>query len=112
MSDTVEHSLTPAGFCAAERMSKSSYHKLKNLGLGPEVYVPPGTRIERITPEAHAAWRARMAELTKSESAKLEAERRREVAVIAGRIAAQSPMHVRHRRPGSTSTARHRRTQR
>ena len=36
--------------------------KLKKLGLGPDVLRVPGTRIERITPEARQAWRERMAE--------------------------------------------------
>ena len=55
--------------------SLSTFYKLKKLGLGPDVLHVPGTRIERITPEARQAWRERMAELAKSETAQLEAER-------------------------------------
>jgi hypothetical protein len=89
-----DNSETRAEFCAAERLSKSSFHKLKKLGLAPQEYVIPGTRIARITAEAHAAWRSRMANLAQSKAAKLEAERRREIAMTAGRLAAQSPKHV------------------
>jgi hypothetical protein len=71
--------------------------KLKKLGLGPDVLRVPGTRIERITPEARQAWRERMAELAKSETAQLEAERRRAQAAEAGKLAAQSPNHVSRR---------------
>ena len=71
--------------------------KLKKLGLGPDVLRVLGTRIERITPEARQAWRERMAELAKSETAQLEAERRRAQAAEAGKLAAQSPNHVSRR---------------
>ena len=67
------------------------------LGRGPDVLHVPGTRIERITPEARQAWRERMAELAKSETAQLEAERRRAQAAEAGKLAAQSPNHVSRR---------------
>ena len=78
-------------WCKARHLSRSTYHKLKNLGRGPKELEIPGTRIKRITPEADAEWEARMAELAKSETARLEAERRRELATIAGQIAAESP---------------------
>jgi hypothetical protein len=75
----------------------STFYKLKKLGLGPDVLHVPGTRIERITPEARQAWRERMAELAKSETAQLQAERRRAQAAEAGKLAAQSPNHVSRR---------------
>ena len=77
--------------------SLSTFYKLKKLGLGPDVLHVPGTRIERITPEARQAWRERMAELAKSETAQVEAERRRAQAAEAGKLAAQSPNHVSRR---------------
>ena len=73
-------------------MSATKYHDLKNKGLGPEELNVDG--MIRITPEARAEWRERMAELARSEAAQLEAERRRELAVIAGRAAAASPLHI------------------
>jgi hypothetical protein len=85
-------SLTRGEFCYVENMSPTKYHDLKNKGLGPEELNVDG--MIRITPEARAKWRERMAELARSEAAQLEAERRRELAVIAGRAAAQSPLHV------------------
>jgi hypothetical protein len=102
-------SKTIVDFCREEKISKSVYYDLKKRGLGPDEFEIPSTRIKRITPEAHAAWRARMAELAKSEAAKLEADRRREIAAVAGRIAAQSPRHI-SRRHGARSaiTARQR----
>jgi len=63
---------TVAEWCKARHLSRSTYHKLKNLGRGPKELEIPGTRIKRITPEADAEWEARMAELAKSETARLE----------------------------------------
>jgi hypothetical protein len=50
-----------------------------------------------------------MAELARGEAARLEAERRRELATIAGQIATQSPRHVSRRGVRSTPTPRRRR---
>ena len=87
-----QRSLSLGEFCYAERISKNKYYELKKRGLGPD-----GTDIDGlqwITPESREAWHERMAERAKSEAARLEAERRRELAVIAGCAAAQSPLHV------------------
>jgi hypothetical protein len=70
---------------------------IRSSSAGCHVFHVPGTRIERITPEARQAWRERMAELAKSETAQLEAERRRAQAAEAGKLAAQSPNHVSRR---------------
>jgi hypothetical protein len=85
-------SLTRGEFCYVENMSPTKYHDLKNKGLGPEELNVDG--MIRITPEARAKWRERMADLAKSEASQLEAERRRELASIAGRAAAASPLHI------------------
>ena len=85
-------SLTRGEFCYVEHLSPTKYHGLKNKGLGPEELNVDG--MIRITPEARAKWRERMAELARSEAAQLEAERRRELASIAGRAAAASPLHI------------------
>jgi hypothetical protein len=54
-------------------------------------------------------WAARLRLADESEAARLEAERRRELATIVGRIAAQSPRHASRRRGARTaSTARRR----
>ena len=101
MTDPVDRgrnrSETFAEFARAEGFSLSTFYKLKKLGLGPDVLHVPGTRIDRITPEARQAWRERMAELAKSETAQLEAERRRAQAAEAGKLAAQRPNHVSRR---------------
>jgi hypothetical protein len=96
--------MTPADWRARRNVSKTTHAKLKKLGLAPDEYNIPGTRIGRITDEADAAWLERMHEFTKSEDAKLEAERRRELAAAAGRAAAMSPKHVSRRPPKSSRT--------
>jgi hypothetical protein len=106
MNDTAERSLTRAEFCSAEHLSKSTYHNLKKRGLGLEELVVPGSRIIRITAESRQRWHERMDELAKSEAAQLEAERRRELAAVAGRIAAKSPLHVSRRRGGPLGSKR------
>jgi hypothetical protein len=83
-----------AEFARAEGFSLSTFFKLKKLGLGPDVFRVPGTRIERITPGARKAWRERMDALAQTEAAQLEAERRRAQAAEAGKLAARSPNHV------------------
>lgn len=89
-------SLTRLEFCHVENMSPTKYHGLKAKGLGPEELNVDG--MIRITPEARAAWRQRMAQLAQSKGAQLEAARRRAQATEAGRIAAQSPRHVSRRK--------------
>ncbi|SFJ71820.1 hypothetical protein [Bradyrhizobium sp. Gha] len=91
---------TIAQFCRAESLSKSSYYALRRRGLGPDERRVPGTKIIRITAEAHAAWRERIDAFARTEAAQLETERRRKLASIAGQIAAQSPRHVSRRRAG------------
>ena len=85
-------SLSRLQFCWVENISPAKYHKLQKKGLGPAVTDIDG--VQRITPEARAEWHHLMAERAKSGAAQLEAARRRELAVIAGRAAAASPNHV------------------
>jgi hypothetical protein len=92
--DTTNPSKSIAEFCRAERISKSVYYEMKRRGIGPVELIIPGTKVIRITPEAQTAWRTRMAELAKSETAQLEAERRSAQTAEAGKIAAASPLHI------------------
>jgi hypothetical protein len=85
-------------FCLAEGISKSSYYKLKKLGLAPDELRPPGTAIVRITTQARTAWHMRMEELRKSQAAELEAARRHAQTAAAGKRAAASPLHISNRR--------------
>ena len=87
-----KRSLSQDEFCFAENISKTKYYELKKRGLAPDETNIDG--LLRIYTESARKWHERMAELAKSEAARLEAERRRELAVIAGRAAAQSPLHV------------------
>jgi hypothetical protein len=90
-------------WCHAKGFSISTGYEIKKSGMGPKLLEVPGVRGARVTPEADAAWEQRMAELAKSEAAQLEADRRREIAAVAGRIAAASPRSKRgtadHKQP-------------
>jgi hypothetical protein len=87
-----KRSLSQDQFCWLENISRAKFYQLKKRGLGPDVTDIDG--LQRITPESREAWHERMAELAKGEAARLEAARRRELAVSAGRAAAQSPRHI------------------
>ena len=89
-------SLSRLQFCWVENISPAKYHELQKKGLGPAVTDIDG--VQRITPEARAEWHQLMAERAKSGAVRLEAARRRELAVIAGRAAAASPNHVSKKR--------------
>ena len=79
-------------FCWLENISRAKFYQLKKRGLAPDETNIDG--VLRITPASRERWRERMAELAKSDAARLEAERRRELAAVAGRAAAASPNHV------------------
>jgi hypothetical protein len=74
--DLDKQSKTIPQFCEIENMSASFFYKMKKLGYGPAVLHVPGTEFVRITPEAHAEWRARMLALNASKEAELERQRR------------------------------------
>lgn len=94
-----KRSLSLNEFCYLENISKAFFFSLKKRGLGPDETDING--LKRITPEARAKWHERMAELAKSEAAQLEAERRHELAAVAGRAAAASPLHISKRQKPS-----------
>jgi hypothetical protein len=79
-----------------ENISLSKYHELRKKGLGPAVTEIDG--LQRITPEARDDWHALMAEHAQSEAARLEAKRRHEQAITAGKRAAESALHISKRR--------------
>jgi hypothetical protein len=91
--DTQDTSEKIREFCNVEKFSLAFFYELERRGLGPKMLEIPGTKVRRVV-ESHESWRARMTQLAKSEDAKLESERRRAQAAEAGRIAAQSPLHV------------------
>ena len=96
--DHPDSSQTIGEFSDAEGISLSQYFKIRRRGLGPDEFRLPGTKIIRITPKARADWHARMDELQNGRAAKLEAARRRDQAVEAGRAAAKSPRHISRRK--------------
>lgn len=75
-------------FCELEGLSPSSYYKMRRDGYGPDEIRVPGTEIIRITPEAHRAWRERMAKLSQSQASDLERKRRASQRRAAGLISA------------------------
>jgi hypothetical protein len=86
--------LTRAEFCQLERMSRSTYFKIKKAGFGPAEIKFPQLTFVRITPAARRAWHQQMEEYEKSNDAKLEAARRTATATAAGKKAARSEKHV------------------
>lgn len=107
MSENVTASETISEWCAVENMSKAAFYSLKrhNPDLVPQLLEVPGTRIVRVI-ESHDAWRARVAEAMKRKQARLERERRKEIATIAGKAAAASAAHV-SKRPQAKSRRGH-----
>jgi hypothetical protein len=87
-------SYKPTEFCKLEHISKASWFKMRKLGLAPDVYFVPGTRIGRITARTRREWHQRMAEVSAQEAAQLEAERRQALASRAGKAAVQSERHI------------------
>jgi hypothetical protein len=81
--------LTIREFLERNRISKTTFHKLRIRGLGPRQMI-----CGRITPQAEADWRLRMEEEAASAEAQLAAARRVELAKRAARAAAASPAHV------------------
>ena len=92
--DEQARSLTRQEFCALERMSLSTYHKLKRAGFGPDEVKFPGMAFVRITSEARHEWHGRNEAYRKSQAAVLEDQRRSALASVAGKKAAASPLHV------------------
>jgi hypothetical protein len=90
--------LTRSEFCALERMSLSTYHKLKRQRLGPDEIRFPNMTFVRITAEARRAWHAKIKTYRESQTAEIEEQRRSSLASRAGKIAAASPNHISKKR--------------
>ena len=86
--------MTLPEWCAKRNISLPTFYKMDRMGLAPETYEVPVVRGKRITPAADARWEKKMYALGKTKAAKREAERRRKPGAHAGKIAAQSPLHV------------------
>jgi hypothetical protein len=97
VAETASVAETVDDFRRGEALSKTSFYKLKKLGLAPHTYRVPGTKIVRVI-ESHDSWRERMTALSSSKAAELETARRRELASVAGKRAAASPAHHSRRR--------------
>jgi hypothetical protein len=88
-----------AEFCARNRISLSTFHKLKNQGRGPRLMCLG--RAIRISVEAERDWRALREKASGAERRAImrDAQRRSAAARQAGTSAAKSPRHVSRRRP-------------
>jgi hypothetical protein len=87
--------LTVLQFCDLVGICEATYHNMKRRGLGPEeTWVG---KMVRITPAAVDEWRERLHEEQTTKAARLEAERRRNLASVAGKLSAASPLHVSRR---------------
>jgi hypothetical protein len=91
-----EPSYTRAEFCKLEKISLSTYSKLKREGYGPTETRFPGMALVRITVEARRKWHAENEARQNTHAAKLEAKRRSELASVAGRKAIASENHRQH----------------
>jgi hypothetical protein len=88
-----ERSLTVAEFCALERMSATTYHKLKKQGLAPQEVRFPGMAFVRVTAEARREWHRKIEALRKEQASALEEKRRSARMSELGKRAAQSAAH-------------------
>ena len=93
--DDSRPSETIAQFCAIEGISRSTYHKMRRDGFGPDETRVLNSKIIRISAAAHDAWRQRMAGRNAAQRRELETRRRQ--ASAAARRSVLSPNHVRHR---------------
>jgi hypothetical protein len=59
-------------FCAAERISKATYFKLRKMGLAPEELRYPGINVVRITHAARQAWHEMLRTLTGEQAAAVQ----------------------------------------
>jgi hypothetical protein len=81
-------------FCARNRISLSTFHKLKNQGRGPRLMCLG--RAIRISIEAEREWRAQREQPDMHEAAGIarQAEARAAAGRRAGKLAVASPRHV------------------
>jgi hypothetical protein len=90
-----EPSITIREFCAGEQISEPTYHKLRNLGLGPREMRFPNLKLVRITMKARDEWRARMENPTPEMKKQIAADHqsRSKRLSAAGKRGATSPKH-------------------
>jgi hypothetical protein len=62
-------------WCAAERQSAATFHKLQRMGVGPQTIKVPGTHLVRII-ESRESWHRRMLAMAEERKAKQERQRR------------------------------------
>lgn len=81
-------------FLERNKLSKTTFFKLRKVGLGPRMM------LGRITPQSERDWRELMEREALSKKSQLEAARRVELATQAARAAAASPHHISKRPAG------------
>ena len=79
-------------WCARRGISRTTFCEWEKRGRAPTVIRVGG--VARITARNDEAWERSEARRAKTKAARLEAQRRSKTNTAAGRIAAQSPLHV------------------
>jgi hypothetical protein len=105
-----DRSMSRAEFCEAEKISLSTYFKMKKAGHGPAEKHFPGMALVRITAKARDEWHKNIEAWNKSKAARLENQRRTLQATLAGELAAMSPLHVSKRNKKPAKPVRSRRS--
>jgi hypothetical protein len=92
----VDCDMTIDQWCQKRNRKRWYFYNLRKQNRAPELLNG------RITQQEDRKWERRERRRAQSEAARREAERRSEMAAMAGRIAAKSPLHVsnRNRRQG------------
>jgi len=89
--------MTIQEWCAKRRHSVGTYYNLKKKGRAPEV-INPGVGRPHITARADREWEKNMLRWAKQDEARKMAERRSAQSAMAGRKAAESPLHISNRK--------------
>jgi hypothetical protein len=91
-------------FCTRNRISLSTWWKLRREGRGPRT-MQLG-HVSRITRDAELDWRREMEAHASTAKAKLERQRRSDYARQLGKAAAKSPSHISARRRAASAKQR------
>ena len=97
---------TISEWCERWNISVPTFYDMQKRKVGPETVELPGIRAKRITEESEEKWKKELPKLANSKAARRAAEHRRQISSNAGRISAESPLHVsRAGKPGFRKVA-------
>jgi hypothetical protein len=92
MLELEQQAFTISEFCARNRISLTTFHKLRKEGRAPRLMRFGHTA--RISIEAERDWRVAEEERALSEDERLQHQRRQKANSVLGKRAAASPLHV------------------